>query len=222
MARTAKKRQKIQMPVGIRNKMMAAVSMLMVSAIMMVSSTYAWFTLSTAPEVTGITTNVGANGNLEMMLLNAETYKSTLEDLGVVSQVGDSMAVAEVEKANETWGNLVDLNSSSYGLSSIVLMPSKLNIADGAINGAPLLAPSYGSDGRVIKVDTLTYPGKYDAGTWTYDEEAAGVRAIGTSSGTTVRSSFYRTALAAMSTATNNAKSAAETSLSANAQPLAT
>ena len=154
MARTAKKRQKIQMPVGIRNKMMAAVSMLMVSAIMMVSSTYAWFTLSTAPEVTGITTNVGANGNLEMMLLNAETYKSTLEDLGVVSQVGDSMAVAEVEKANETWGNLVDLNSSSYGLSSIVLMPSKLNIADGAIKYADAI--SNRTTDYVFDVDKFT------------------------------------------------------------------
>ena len=218
----AKKRQKIQMPAGIRNKMMAAVSMLMVSAIMMVSSSYAWFTLSTAPEVTGITTNVGANGNLEMMLLNPTTYTSTAEDLGVVSQVGDSMAVADVLKANETWGNLVDLSSSSYGLSSITLMPSKLNIENTTIGNIPLYAPSYGSDGRVIEVETATYPGAYAAGAWTYDESAAGVRALGTSSGTTVRLSTYRTALAAANTATNNAKSAAQTSLSANAQPLAT
>ena len=222
MARTAKKRQKIQMPAGIRNKMMAAVSMLMVSAIMMVSSTYAWFTLSTAPEVTGITTNVGANGNLEMMLLNPTTYRSTAEDLGVVSQVGDSMAVADVLEANETWGNLVDLSSSSYGLNSIVLMPSKLNIDTTTIGNTPLYAPSYGSDGRVIKVDTATYPGDYEAGAWTYDDSAAGVRALGTSSGTTVRLSIYRTALAAANTATNNAKAAAQTSLNANAQPLAT
>ena len=53
----------------IKTKLMAAIAMLLVSSIMMVSSTYAWFTLSTAPEVTGIQTSVGANGNLEMALL---------------------------------------------------------------------------------------------------------------------------------------------------------
>ena len=73
MGKTENKRKKVQMPAGIRQKMMAAVSMLMVSCIMLVSSTYAWFTLSTAPEVTGITTNVGANGNLEMMLLTGSS-----------------------------------------------------------------------------------------------------------------------------------------------------
>ncbi|MBQ8230766.1 MAG: hypothetical protein IJZ34_02365, partial [Lachnospiraceae bacterium] len=50
----------------LKTKLMAAISMLLVSSLMMVTSTYAWFTLSTAPEVTGITTAVGANGNLEM------------------------------------------------------------------------------------------------------------------------------------------------------------
>ena len=50
----------------IKSKLMAAICMLLVSSIMMVSSTYAWFTLSTAPEVTGITTAVGAIGNLEL------------------------------------------------------------------------------------------------------------------------------------------------------------
>ena len=55
----------------IKSKLMAAVAMLLVSSIMMVSTTYAWFTLSTAPEVTGITTSVGANGNLEIALLES-------------------------------------------------------------------------------------------------------------------------------------------------------
>ena len=53
----------------IKSKLIAAICMLLVSSIMMVSTTYAWFTLSTAPEVTGINTSVGANGNLEMALL---------------------------------------------------------------------------------------------------------------------------------------------------------
>ena len=51
---------------SIRKKLLAAIAMLLVAVIMTVSSTYAWFTLSTAPEVKGITTTVGANGNLEI------------------------------------------------------------------------------------------------------------------------------------------------------------
>ena len=64
-----KTKRKVSMPAGIRNKMMAAVSMLMVSSIMMVSSTYAWFTLSTAPEVKNISTTVAGNGSLEIALM---------------------------------------------------------------------------------------------------------------------------------------------------------
>ena len=83
-----KKKRKIQMPSSIRKKMMAATSMLLVSAILMVTTSYAWFTLSTAPEVTGITTSVGANGNLEMALLTTETFANT--EL-ITSNTGDSM-----------------------------------------------------------------------------------------------------------------------------------
>lgn len=228
MTKTGKKRQKVQMPAGIRNKMMAAVSMLMVSCIMLVSSTYAWFTLSTAPEITGITTNVGANGNLEMMLLNYDSYTSDEDDLGVESTPGDSMAVESIEKANVTWGNLVDLgatttnNESVYGLDKIALMPSKLNVSDNSIQANPLLTPSYGSDGRVIKVETPAFTGSYANSAWSYDQEqSAGVRALGTISGTTLRVSAYRAAMALVSSSAGSAKSSAQNSLDTNAPALA-
>ena len=173
MSKTANKRKKVQMPAGIRNKMMAAISMLLVSTVMMVSSTYAWFTLSTAPEVTGITTNVGANGNLEMMLLTGSldedgktqigSYYSNADDLDVVSKVGDSVAAtADATISNVTWGNLVDLSDGSYGLNNITLAPARLNITSGVagandtVSSTILNATSYGSDGRVIDVMTAT------------------------------------------------------------------
>lgn len=161
------KKRRVIMPAGIRNKMVAAVSMLLVASIMMVSSTYAWFTLSTAPEVKGITTNVGANGNLEMMLLNGKSFNSTAEDLGVQSDIGDSYSKKDVEAANVTWGNLVDLSANVYGLTNAILNPAKLNIVKGTdgnsntVNSTMLLAPSYGNDGRVIDVNTETYSGKW-------------------------------------------------------------
>ena len=69
----------------IKTKLLAAIGMLLVSSIMMVSTTYAWFTLSTAPEVKGINTAVGANGNLEMALLPTDGLLSS-----ITTGVGDS------------------------------------------------------------------------------------------------------------------------------------
>ena len=217
------KKRKVIMPAGIRNKLVAAISMLMVASIMMVSSTYAWFTLSTAPEVKGITTNVGANGNLEMMLLNKASFISSAEDLGVVSDINDSMAVTKVTDANKTWGNLVDLADQSYGLQSIVINPSRLNITAGteagtyALNGALLKAPTYTSDGRVLDVDKETLTSGYSADkTWQWDEaadNAYGVRVIGTTSGVTERLIAYRAAISERTAQIEAAKTFARQSL---------
>lgn len=223
MTKTATKR-KVDMPAGIRTKLTAATVMLLIAAILMVSTTYAWFTLSTAPEVTGITTNVGANGNLEMLLLNKDSFKSTEDDLGVVSEVGDSNAVKALTEANLKWGNLVDLSDASYGLDNIVLMPSRLNLATAStLDSTVLLAPSYGTDGRVIDVNTATYSGAREGNSWVYKSFAdyAGVRALGTSSGVTQRLSAYRTAKSAVTTNISAAKSAAQQSLTSNGQNLA-
>lgn len=224
MTKTVTKRQKVQMPAGIRNKLMASVSMLLVAGIMMVSSTYAWFTLSTAPEVKGITTNVGANGNLEITLLNNTSYASSADDLGIVSAVGDSMEAKPVTQANATWGNLVTLSDPSYGLDSIVLNPAVLNVTNtqsDKITGGLLMAPSYGSDGRVIGVDKETVTGTYGNGGFTYGTAAAGVRAIGLSSGVTQRISLYNSAKAQVLANSNSAKAAAVNSLTSNGQTLA-
>ncbi|MBQ1848137.1 MAG: hypothetical protein II135_09045, partial [Clostridia bacterium] len=176
MTKTANRRRKVIMPVSIKKKLGAAICMLLIAAIMMISSTYAWFTLSTAPEVKGIQTNVGANGNLEIALLSGTALFSDQDDLGILSAIGDSMDVAgkDVTVANATWGNLVDL-STAYGLNTVTMLPSALNISEilddsnqstgeYTINSdSPLLAPLYGSDGRVISVITETLIGKYQA-----------------------------------------------------------
>lgn len=104
---------------SIQKKLMAAVAMVLIASIMVVSSSYAWFTLSTAPEVTGITTAVGSNGNLEMALNvsgNAQTITSTSE------------AGSDPYANNPYWGNLVNLSDARYGLSQISLAPARLNL----------------------------------------------------------------------------------------------
>ena len=111
---------------SVRTKLAAAVAMLLVSTIMLTTTTYAWFVLSTAPEVKGMSTTVGSNGSLEIALLNNATGANVNT---ISSGVGDSSVVAGVTEANLTWGNLVALNDAAYGLSGVTLYPAALNVA---------------------------------------------------------------------------------------------
>lgn len=184
----------------IKKKMMAATSMLLVACIMLISASYAWFTLSTAPEITGITTTVGANGNLEIALADLSTWADP--DGTVQSGVGTSSAKVDETVSNLTWGNLVDLSDSTfYGLSQMALMPARLNITGS--NGlftvsstAPLMTPVYGADGRVSDLATNTMSSIFDkdSGKFPYVEGARGVRAIGSASAMSDRQNAYRNA----------------------------
>lgn len=215
------KKKNFRMPSGIRNKLMGAVAMLLVSSIMVVSSTYAWFTLSTAPEVTGITTSVGANGNLEMALLNTTTFANLS---AITSSVGDSVKVqANATDANITWGNLVDLSDRSYGLDKINLLPSRLSILDGKTsNTSPLKTPVYGADGRVASVDGRTYTTVYNNG-WGYDSARPtyGVRGIGANDNLTPQQAGLIAAKAEYNAKLNSAKAAIQSALSTHGSELA-
>ncbi|MBR6768951.1 MAG: hypothetical protein IKM34_05640 [Clostridia bacterium] len=191
-----------RMPIyGIKGKLVSACCMLLVAVIMVVSSTYAWFTLSTAPEVKGITTSIGANGALEIRLNSSAT--------------GDG---------NATPGNVVDL-STGYGLDKIVLLPSKLNIdADGKINNRFLMIPQYGANGKVTDVSgERTEAGTFVNGNFVAENDDTvlnGVHAVGVASGLTPRQLAYRNAKYAASTNSGLATNKAASSLNTNGSVL--
>ncbi len=212
----------------IKTKLVAAISMLLVSSIMMVSTTYAWFTLSTAPEVKGINTAVGANGNLEMALMPKHG-----DPAQITSAVGDS--TKDIEEKNITWGNLVDVSERTiYGMNNINLLPSALSLTDdGKINvlGSILKTPVYGDDGRISNLADNSYAGYFYKQTQSFvpagddfltnTEYTAGIRAVGTSSGMTDRQLTYRNALSAANTAKAMAANKASQSLNNNGSALA-
>lgn len=111
---------------AIRRRLTAAISMLLISTIMMVTTTYAWFTLSTAPEVRGINTSVAGNGSLEIALM-----PTTGTFAGITSgrdASGTEYGGAQVMTvANVSWGNVVNLKDPSYGLEGITLRPVQFN-----------------------------------------------------------------------------------------------
>ncbi len=206
---------------NIKKKLMAAVSMLLVSAIMTVSTTYAWFTLSTAPEISGITTAVGANGSLEIALSPTNGVSA---DIG--TGVGTSASEAGTVVSNTTWGNIIDV-SANYGLEDISLSPSQLNVTGDEDNGytvssvSILSIPTYGSDGRVASLDATTSTGILDAdGNFTIGDGDYGVRAIGVAAGLTDKQIDYRNYKAAVFSDTSAAQTKVANTLSANGATL--
>lgn len=146
----------------VTGKLMAAISMLLVSAILMCLTSYAWFILSTAPEVSNLKTTAGANGALEIALQSTNTAGNGRAD--ITSAVGSSHAVKSAAVSNTYWGNVVDL-TEGYGLDNIQLYPSRLKVnateVDGKTSytvdtGSILQVPQFGQDGRVTSLLNAT------------------------------------------------------------------
>lgn len=156
---------------SVGKRLYAVVCLMLVTSLLLTSASFAWLTISRAPEVTGVTSSVGANGNLEIALG---------KNIGE-SAIGDSFDKNEVTKANRTWGNLIDLSDSSYGLQEIVLRPAILNSAGGAVNTLhPLAYPVYSKDGRVERIYANNmFAGTYNGGTFITGINEYGVHAIG-------------------------------------------
>ena len=119
---------------------------------LLVAASFAWINLSRTPEISGINTQVGANGNLEIALLNDNTYMYPYE---IGTGVGSSAAATTVQQSNMTWGNVVDLSDESYGLHDVSLLPSRLNLKSydegrGVVSGNMLMVPTYSVDGRIL------------------------------------------------------------------------
>lgn len=112
------------------------------SITMMGSATFAWITLSRAPEVNGLATTIASNGNLEIALsdLDGEAPDET--------KIGDGSL--GITQKNLTWGNLINLSHESYGLSKLTLRPAVLNT--GSLLTKPLYSVKYTSDGRISNV----------------------------------------------------------------------
>ena len=132
----------------VKAKLMSAVALLLVSAILLSTSTYAWFVLSTAPEVSEMKTTAGANGALEIAL------QSTGNLSDIPHGVGDSSVNTgnSLKDSNNTWGNVVDLSGNTYGLDRIALSPARLQLKNGNVMGEALGVPQFGEDGRITEI----------------------------------------------------------------------
>lgn len=134
---------------GLRERVAAVALLLVMSMAMMTSASFAWLTISRSPEVSGVSTNIAANGSLEIALATGDGTTAPGE-----SKVGDSSAAEgqSVFNANQTWGNLINLSDPAYGLDHLALRPAQLNTA--ALLTSPLYGAVYGQDGRITQLSS--------------------------------------------------------------------
>lgn len=204
----------------IRKTVYIAAVLLVLCLILLVSASYAWFSMSRAPEVNGIDTNIASNGSLEIALLSDTTF---MEPSRIRTMVGSSAVVQETTEANLYWGNIVDLGDVRYGLNEISLLPARLNVKAGrnglsVIGSNMLMIPNYGVDGRTgeFMADTVSAVYGEDGFTYFSNHQDYGVRGIGTISNMNVQQVALAGARSLVKSYLSAAKSAAVTAWQTN------
>lgn len=135
---------------NLKTKLMASIASLAIATVLMTSSSFAWFTISTAPEIKGISTRVAANGNLEIAL--ASDGSGTAPSASGTADTGK----------NTAWGNLVDVTAyftahTTDSLKPIAIEETCSTDADGeSFFSFDAKAPNFGEDGRIKEVSSLT------------------------------------------------------------------
>lgn len=175
-----------------KKMVIAAGALLIVCAILLVSSSFAWIAMSRMPEISGMSTNIGSNGSLEIALVNTDTY---IDPSTITVKVGGSLENADPLVSNLQWGSVVDLSHSDYGLHDVTLIPSRLQVNQANIVGSGLLSiPDYGADGRFEGFSSNTASGTYyinefNEGGFHYSNQniGFGVRGIGSAGQLTVQ-----------------------------------
>lgn len=154
--------------VDFKKKFMATLAMLLIAAMLLTSTTFAWLVLSTAPTMEGVMTNISANGFLEIALASPEVMARLLASDMYDDGMTSAFSTGDLLVDNRRWSNIINLNDTRYGLDSLVLKPSVLNIANGTVQANPLLTATYGYDGRIELLDSFSAIGGYDAESLSY------------------------------------------------------
>lgn len=157
----------------IKEKLSAAGMGLLVAFIVAASATFAWITLSRAPEVSEITTNLSANGSLEIALSKEDGSAPDEFDIDESAPRSNDVTVSNLQ-----WGNLINLSDKAYGIDNLALRPAQLNTV--SLLTQPLKGAVYSGDGRITMLDTNYAYAKYfpDKEQFLTSSNTYGVRAI--------------------------------------------
>jgi len=143
-----------------KKKLISATLSLVVATVLMASSSYAWFTISTNPEISKIKTSITANENIEIALDNG--YENA-EAIDAASAVVSGTGTAGNPY---TWGNLLDMTTAMTNIgANLSLKPVGYSTkTEGSETKVVMKTPQYGLDGRVAKLVDMAqaYISAYD------------------------------------------------------------
>ena len=112
----------------MKEKVVAAIALLIVGAAMMTTVSFAWVAISVNPEVSGVNTSIASNGNLEIALATGNRIGAI--GPGETEILDSNVSLVDL---NITWGNLINLSDPAYGLDKLVLRPAQLNTSSSAL-----------------------------------------------------------------------------------------
>ena len=194
-----------------KKKIIISVCILLICVLLLAAVSYAWLTMSNAPEVIGVETHIGANGSLEIALATNATY---VDPSTIKATIGSSSSVLDATQSNLYWGNVIDLTSTAYGLNNISLKPSRLNVfpndqGSAVVGSNMLLIPNYSVDGRFDSIQSNTVSAIFQETDFIYSTEnqSYGVRAIGTIPDLSIQESTLANARSAVRAYTSSSNS---------------
>ena len=136
-----------------RAELISAIAMLLVAAIAMTSASFAWFTLSTAPEV-AVEVQMGTTANLEIARASSGAWKTSGTAIGdeeVITEVtsNDAIRSADGKSLREfTWGSKVSTYEGGEGINFPVMA-----------SGGSFYYPEYSEDdGRTMGLNNVLAP----------------------------------------------------------------
>ena len=125
---------------------------LLATAILTVSSTFAWFTFSTNPQLTNVKATAAANGSLRIALM--KDPEETSREVDERSRInGPGSTGGSTAGDYYTWGNLLDMTELMQDGTGEGLWPASFEE-----EGAVFRRPIYGPDGRVAETVELDDP----------------------------------------------------------------
>ena len=126
----------------LKKKLTAAAAMLVVSAVMLSGVSYAWYTLSTNPEVKGITATATSNANLEIAYNELTTAP-------------DAKGEANTTGSYDRYGNLVVMDGANGNTSSQSNWRNLEKVLRPMTYDNEFKYMQYGADGRPSALNTL-------------------------------------------------------------------
>lgn len=179
---------------SLKDRIFAITAMLLVSAIVLGTTSYAWIVMSTRPEAGKISTTVGANGSLEIALATPEHMKELIANNMNVVDGYSGFSTGDALVDNTLWGNLLDLSDRAYGLSSLIMKPTALNVENNILKYAPIITAMYGTDGRITFLTDYSASAGYDPDSLSFlvsENIPYGVRVAGLTADAALRAEIY-------------------------------